>query len=181
MSGTEAGISEWEPHNNKHSPRQRTYVRAVRGALWPRNCHRPRAPPPDGSGNLERICSDVADIVRTRCRYCFISRRHRRRTLVNEPQRGEVWWGEIEDLGRRPLLVMTRSVAIPVLNAVLLGKSERMDQGTGVEGFDASTASSPSKMKLRGFRRLVYQANATPRPRSTARVSSIPVPIALGP
>ncbi len=38
---------------------------------------------------------------------------------MSEPQRGEVWWGEIEDLGRRPFLVMTRSVAIPVLNAVL--------------------------------------------------------------
>ncbi|MGH9104106.1 MAG: type II toxin-antitoxin system PemK/MazF family toxin [Acidimicrobiales bacterium] len=35
------------------------------------------------------------------------------------PRRGEVWWGEIEDLGRRPFLVMTRSAAIPVLNAVL--------------------------------------------------------------
>lgn len=38
---------------------------------------------------------------------------------MNEPRRGEVWWGEIEDLGRRPFLVMTRSAAIPVLNGVL--------------------------------------------------------------
>jgi len=30
-----------------------------------------------------------------------------------------VWWGEIEDVGRRPFLVMTRSAAIPVLNSVL--------------------------------------------------------------
>jgi mRNA interferase MazF len=30
-----------------------------------------------------------------------------------------VWWGEIEDVGRRPFLVMTRSAAIPVLHAVL--------------------------------------------------------------
>ncbi|MHB1712523.1 MAG: type II toxin-antitoxin system PemK/MazF family toxin [Acidimicrobiales bacterium] len=38
---------------------------------------------------------------------------------MNEPHRGEVWWGEIEDVGRRPFLVMTRSAAIPVLNGVL--------------------------------------------------------------
>ncbi|MDA8185143.1 MAG: type II toxin-antitoxin system PemK/MazF family toxin [Actinomycetota bacterium] len=38
---------------------------------------------------------------------------------MSEPRRGEVWWGEIEELGRRPFLVMTRSAAIPVLNAVL--------------------------------------------------------------
>lgn len=38
---------------------------------------------------------------------------------MNEPRRGEVWWGGIEDLGRRPFLVMTRSAAIPVLNSAL--------------------------------------------------------------
>ena len=35
------------------------------------------------------------------------------------PRRGEVWWGEIEDVGRRPFLVMTRTPAIPVLSSVL--------------------------------------------------------------
>lgn len=38
---------------------------------------------------------------------------------MTEPRRGEVWWGEIEDVGRRPFLVMTRSAAIPVLHSVL--------------------------------------------------------------
>lgn len=38
---------------------------------------------------------------------------------MSEPRRGEVWWGEIENLGRRPFLVMTRSAAITVLNGVL--------------------------------------------------------------
>ncbi len=38
---------------------------------------------------------------------------------MKEPQRGEVWWGEIEDIGRRPFLVMTRSATIPVLHNVL--------------------------------------------------------------
>jgi mRNA interferase MazF len=39
--------------------------------------------------------------------------------VVNAPDRGEVWWGELEDVGRRPFLVMTRSAAIPVLHNVL--------------------------------------------------------------
>lgn len=38
---------------------------------------------------------------------------------MSSPRRGEVWWGEVEDAGRRPFLVMTRSAAIPVLNSVL--------------------------------------------------------------
>lgn len=38
---------------------------------------------------------------------------------MSDPRRGEVWWGEIEDVGRRPFLVMTRTAAIPVLNSVL--------------------------------------------------------------
>lgn len=41
------------------------------------------------------------------------------------PRRGEVWWGELEDLGRRPFLVMTRSAAIPVLSAVLVAPVTR--------------------------------------------------------
>lgn len=39
--------------------------------------------------------------------------------MVSEPRRGEIWWGELEDVGRRPFLVMSRSSAIPVLNSVL--------------------------------------------------------------
>jgi mRNA interferase MazF len=39
--------------------------------------------------------------------------------LVSEPQRGDVWWAELEEVGRRPFLVMTRSAAIPVLRNVL--------------------------------------------------------------
>ena len=38
---------------------------------------------------------------------------------MSDPRRGEVWWGEITDVGRRPFLVMTRSAAIPVLQNVL--------------------------------------------------------------
>jgi mRNA interferase MazF len=33
--------------------------------------------------------------------------------------RGEVWWVEHPDAGRRPFLVLTRQAAIPVLNSLL--------------------------------------------------------------
>ena len=33
--------------------------------------------------------------------------------------RGEVWWVEHPEAGRRPFLVLTRQAAIPVLNALL--------------------------------------------------------------
>jgi mRNA interferase MazF len=39
--------------------------------------------------------------------------------------RGEVWWGELRDVGRRPFLVMTRGAAIPMLNAVLVAPVTR--------------------------------------------------------
>ncbi len=33
--------------------------------------------------------------------------------------RGEIWWAEHPDTGRRPFLVLTRQAAIPVLDRVL--------------------------------------------------------------
>jgi mRNA interferase MazF len=44
------------------------------------------------------------------------SRVDRRRAVVN---RGEVWWAEHPEAGRRPYLIITRQGAIPVLNRVL--------------------------------------------------------------
>jgi mRNA interferase MazF len=44
---------------------------------------------------------------------------------VTEPRRGEVWWGELGDTGRRPFLVMTRDAAIPVLHSVLVAPVTR--------------------------------------------------------
>jgi mRNA interferase MazF len=33
--------------------------------------------------------------------------------------RGEIWWVEHPDAGRRPFLVLTRQAAVPVLHAIL--------------------------------------------------------------
>lgn len=38
---------------------------------------------------------------------------------MREPRRGEVWWGELKDVGRRPFLIMTRAAAIPILHSLL--------------------------------------------------------------
>ena len=42
-----------------------------------------------------------------------------------EPRRGEVWWCELPDSGRRPACVLTRPAAIPVLTAVLVAPATR--------------------------------------------------------
>jgi len=47
--------------------------------------------------------------------------------------RGEVWWGELPDAGRRPFLVMTRDAAIPVLTAVLAAPVTRTVRGIPTE------------------------------------------------
>lgn len=47
--------------------------------------------------------------------------------------RGEVWWGELPDVGRRPFLVMTREAAIPVLNSVLAAPITRNVRGIPTE------------------------------------------------
>ncbi|HVL99539.1 MAG TPA: type II toxin-antitoxin system PemK/MazF family toxin [Egibacteraceae bacterium] len=39
--------------------------------------------------------------------------------MVARPGRGDVWWLEDPDVGRRPALVLTRDAAIPVLTWLL--------------------------------------------------------------
>jgi mRNA interferase MazF len=39
--------------------------------------------------------------------------------------RGEIWWVEHPDAGRRPACVLTRSAAIPVLNSILVAPATR--------------------------------------------------------
>ena len=39
--------------------------------------------------------------------------------------RGDVWWYELPDIGRRPGCVLTRQATIPVLNAVLVAPATR--------------------------------------------------------
>lgn len=52
-----------------------------------------------------------------------------------EANRGEVWWIEHPDIGRRPGCVLTRSGAIPVLRSVLVAPATRTIRGIPTEVF----------------------------------------------
>lgn len=55
---------------------------------------------------------------------CGKRRDDRRRALVSEPRQGEVWWAQADDK-RRPVLVVTRDEAIPVLTRVIVAPVTR--------------------------------------------------------
>ena len=48
------------------------------------------------------------------------------------PRQGDIWWAEAEDK-RRPVLVVTRSEAIPVLNWILVAPVTRIIRGIPTE------------------------------------------------
>ena len=48
------------------------------------------------------------------------------------PVRGDIWWAESEDV-RRPVLVVTRDAAIPVLGAILVAPVTRTVRGIPTE------------------------------------------------
>jgi mRNA interferase MazF len=45
----------------------------------------------------------------------------RRRVVTAFPARGEVWWCELPELERRPVVVLSRDAAIPRLRRALIG------------------------------------------------------------
>lgn len=51
---------------------------------------------------------------------------------MNEPRRGDIWWIEMRDK-RRPVLVLTRDRAIPVLRTVLIAPVTRSARGIQTE------------------------------------------------
>lgn len=52
---------------------------------------------------------------------------------MTEPDRGEVWWSEAPDLGRRPVLIIQRSSAIANLHSVLAVPITRRLRGLASE------------------------------------------------
>jgi mRNA interferase MazF len=44
-----------------------------------------------------------------------------RRVVTALPARGEVWWCELAEIGRRPVVVLSRDAAIPRLRRTLIG------------------------------------------------------------
>jgi mRNA interferase MazF len=49
------------------------------------------------------------------------------------PARGEVWWCELPDVGRRPVVVLSRDVAIPRLRRTLVGPCTTTVRGLASE------------------------------------------------
>lgn len=54
--------------------------------------------------------------------------------IVSElPERGEVWWCELPDIGRRPVVVLSRNAAIPRLRRTLIGPCTTTIRGLASE------------------------------------------------
>ena len=47
--------------------------------------------------------------------------------------RGQIWCAEVEGVGLRPFLIMTRSAAIPVLHSILAAPVTRTSRGIPTE------------------------------------------------
>lgn len=47
--------------------------------------------------------------------------------------RGEVWWAEHPEAGRRPYLILTRQAAIPVLTGIVVAQISRTVRGIQTE------------------------------------------------
>ena len=47
--------------------------------------------------------------------------------------RGEIWWAEHPEIGRRPYLILTRQAAIPVVNRLLVAPATRTIRGIPTE------------------------------------------------
>lgn len=69
----------------------------------------------------------------------------RRRTLVT---RGEVWWGEDPQAGRRPLLILTRETAVPVLRSILVAPATRTMRDVPTEVVVTEDDGMPSSSAL---------------------------------
>ena len=83
--------------------------------------------------------------------------------------RGEVWWVEHPDAGRRPACVLTREAAIPVLNAVLVAPATRTVRGIPTEVALDHADGMPDKCAL-SFDNLT----TVPKALLTARITALP-------
>jgi len=52
---------------------------------------------------------------------------------VTLPARGEVWWCELSEVGRRPVVVLSRDAAIPRLRRALIGPCTTTIRGIPTE------------------------------------------------
>lgn len=97
------------------------------------------------------------------------------------PAQGEVWWAEAEDK-RRPVLVVTRSEAVPVLGWVVVAPITRSARGIPTEialghGEGLRTPSAASFDHLQPVRRVLLTEGvgsfSHPRPAICAALSAL--------
>ena len=55
------------------------------------------------------------------------------RSVVSLPGRGEVWWAEHPDIGRRPVVVLSRDATIPRLRRVVVAPCTTQVRGLATE------------------------------------------------
>ncbi|MGK2950737.1 MAG: type II toxin-antitoxin system PemK/MazF family toxin [Acidimicrobiales bacterium] len=53
--------------------------------------------------------------------------------MTGVPERGEVWWCELPEVGRRPVVVLSRDAAIPRLRRALIGPCTTTIRGLASE------------------------------------------------
>lgn len=53
--------------------------------------------------------------------------------MTTHPGRGEVWWCELPEIGRRPVVVLSRDAAIPRLRRTLIGPCTTVVRGLASE------------------------------------------------
>ena len=82
------------------------------------------------------------------------------------PSRGEIWWVEEPELGRRPHLVLTRSAAIPVLRSLLAVPATRTVRGIPTEVALGEDDGMPTRCAL-----LLDKVTSIPKPFFVARVT----------
>jgi len=92
---------------------------------------------------------------------------------VVTPAQGEVWWAETEERKRRPVVVVTRSSAVPVLNAVLVAPVTRTVRRIPTEiplderdGLAQPCAASFDNLQLVPRSLLIERVGALRRPRA---------------
>ena len=83
--------------------------------------------------------------------------------------RGEVWWVEHPDAGRRPACVVTRDAAIPVLAAVLVAPATRTIRGIPTEIVLGREDGMPAECALS-----LDNLTTVPKALLTERIASLP-------
>jgi mRNA interferase MazF len=98
---------------------------------------------------------------------------------VSEPRQGEVWWAEAEDK-RRPVLVITRDDAIPVLRRLVVAPVTRTVRGIpteialrDIEGMPVECAASFDNLQPINRRLLTERVGALPATRRRELCSAL--------